>query len=89
MFSYHTEKGCLFECRLEYTIRQHGCIPWNYPIPTGDEFANVSMCKSLNSKGTVAAFEATMNKPEAADGCHCDRDCHHVEYELQARWSFH
>ena len=46
MFKVYSQKGCLFECRLENTFSSVGCIPWDFPMPPSVEGKEVPICTS-------------------------------------------
>ena len=35
LFVKYSQQGCLFECSLRYAVAKAGCLPWDYPMPTG------------------------------------------------------
>ena len=37
VFKVYTKIACLFECKMKYSARRCGCIPWNYPVDMKDE----------------------------------------------------
>ena len=37
VFNVYTKIACLFECKMKYSMRRCGCIPWNYPIDMNDK----------------------------------------------------
>ena len=79
MFKAYSNKGCMFECKLENTYKSVGCIPWDYPIPPslGKE-EDIPMCTSTFSQtsanSSLARFNHFMNN-EAVKTCNCLPDC--------------
>ena len=32
VFNVYTRVSCLFECKMQFSMRMCGCTPWNYPV---------------------------------------------------------
>ena len=56
MFKRYSQSGCLFECRLKYAIVKAGCIPWDYPVPSGIDERAYPMCTSGDAQESTLNF---------------------------------
>ena len=91
MFNEYSQKGCIFECRLQNTYNHVSCIPWDYPIPPSVNEKYVEICNSsynsssmeTNADSKLAAFEKYMNSKESIENCSCLPDCEQQVFEAQ------
>ena len=61
MFKRYSQSGCLFECRLKYAIVKAGCIPWDYPVPSGIDERAYPMCTFGDVKENVVNSTSNLN----------------------------
>ena len=93
MFNEYSQKGCVFECRVQNTYNNIGCIPWDYPIPPSVNEKHVEICNSsynsmeTNADSKLAAFEKYMNSKESIENCNCLPDCEQQVFEAQVSLS--
>ena len=89
MFNEYSQKGCVFECRVQNTYNNIGCIPWDYPIPPSVNEKHVEICNSMetNADSKLAAFEKYMNSKESIENCNCLPDCEQQVFEAQVSLS--
>ena len=40
IFNVYTRIGCLFECKIKFSMQRCGCIPWYYPLNTFSKVDN-------------------------------------------------
>ncbi len=87
MFKAYNEKSCLFECRLRFSMRRSGCIPWEYPHPSEPpafDFTHICSSNPNNTINPIAVFEDAMNSPESMEDCnHCLPNCEEVVFKTQ------
>lgn len=88
MFTYYTQKTCMFECILKSVVNKVGCLPWDYPPPSGVE-NDIPMCTSYidgsEHNNSRIQFEMAMNDADVNMECssNCLPDCEHVSLKWQ------
>ena len=85
MFMQYNTLGCMFECRLNYSIMHSKCIPWDYPIPGGLNATKYGVCVAgpSHSEGRIKFFQELMDSDTSMKNCDCKPDCEHVKHEPQ------
>ena len=43
VYNIYTRIACLFECKMRFSMKRCGCIPWNYPIDSMDTVCTFRM----------------------------------------------
>lgn len=90
MFKQYKQLGCMFECRLRYAAMNSRCIPWDYPVPGGQEESNFDVCVA-NSNGAnisnLALFQKLMDSEESMANCYCSPDCEQVTFKPQVNFT--
>ena len=79
MFTYYTQKSCMFECCLNFAVKETGCTPWDFPRPRSHERLNV--CTNIDRK--LADFYTAMKNKENILRCDCLPDCEETNYEIE------
>ena len=90
LFKSYNMKGCQFECRLKYAIKQSKCIPWDYPKPLDDDgkWDEYEVCQSNSNEeelgpNGLAAFEDAINSDASLKTCDCLPNCQEVTFDTQ------
>ena len=93
MFKKYSQKGCIFECSLNYAIKHVGCLPWDFPIPTKWNGSDLAVCHSFtihnlhNENNSLEQFYEAINSEANLKACgyRCMPDCEATIYETQER----
>ena len=92
MLKDYSQKGCLFECSLNYAIELVGCLPWDLPIPLKWNESDMAVYHSFtnhnsNKNNDLEQFYAAMNNESNLRECgkRCMPDCEATIYETQER----
>ncbi len=74
LFKTYTRGNCIFECILERSIYESGCVPWNFPKLQNE----VRTC----SQNESISFTEIIKMSEKETNCsHCLEECWKVEYD--------
>ena len=58
--------------------REFGCIPWDVPPLTADDFSHFPFCDGITAKAYKKAYEAY--QPNNDEDCDCPPDCELVTF---------
>ena len=87
MFQKYSQKGCIFECSLNFAIETAGCLPWDFPVPMKRNGTDIAVCHSNTlkdpEKNKLFQFYEAMKNQTNLKKCDCLPDCEATKFETQ------
>lgn len=74
LFNEYSMAGCSYECKIDYSARKCGCIPWDTPKP--DRYT-YHLC---DSAGNACFYDKMQDHGQVEDNCYCLPDCNSVKF---------
>ena len=75
LFNEYSMAGCFYECKIDYSARKCGCIPWDTPKPGRCTYYHL-----CDSAGNACFYDKMQDHGQVEDNCYCLPDCNSVKF---------